>query len=295
METKRAERSIGRALSFFTAELRAASIDTPRLDAELLLGHVTGKNRTRLAIDKDQELTERQQVEITALVSRRVRGESVAYLVGRREFMGHDFAVGPGVLVPRPETELLVERAVAIIDRLWPKQPARVLDLCTGSGAIALSLAPLTPPERVSITGSDVSPNALAYARRNRTALELDQRVDLVEGDLLSWTDGPWDMILTNPPYLTAGQIDGNPDLATEPRIALDGGARGLDIVERILVQAVPRVAPDFAMTIEIDPDQAEAVHALATTRFPDANVIIIPDLTGRARFVSIERQESQS
>jgi release factor glutamine methyltransferase len=226
------------------------------------------------------------------LVSRRIHGESVAYLIGKREFMGHDFAVGPGVLVPRPETELLVERAATTIDRLWPGLPVRVLDLCTGSGAIALSLGLLTRPEEVTITGSDVSPKALTYAKRNLALLGLDHRVDLVEGDLLTWTDGPWDMILTNPPYLTANQIDDNPDLSAEPRLALDGGIAGLELIERILSQAVPRVAPRFAMIIEIDPEQADAASALASARFPTADVIIVPDLTGRARFVSIERQE---
>jgi release factor glutamine methyltransferase len=295
MEAKRSERSIGRALSFFTAELRAAGIGTARLDAELLLGHVTGKNRTRLAIDVEQVLTDRQRLDAEALVGRRIQGESVAYLIGMREFMGRDFAVGPGVLVPRPETELMVERAVSTIDRMWPGIPVRVVDICTGSGAVALSLALLTRPDLVSITASDVSAAALAYARQNRTSLGLDQRVDLIEGDLLAWSDGPWDMILANPPYLTSEQIDNNPDLAAEPRLALDGGFDGLELIERMIDQSVSRVAPRFAMTIETDPDQADAASALAATRFPTADVIIVPDLTGRARFVSIERQESHS
>lgn len=295
METKRSDRSIGRALSNFTSELRAAGIETARLDAELLLGHVTGKNRTRLAIDKDQELTDLQQLEVMMLMSRRVQGESVAYLIGKREFMGHDFAVGPGVLVPRPETELLVELAAVAIDRLWPIGPVRVLDLCTGSGAIALSLALMTPPIQVSIYGSDISPEALAYAKKNRATLGLDDRVELIEGDLLTWTDGPWDMIVSNPPYLTPAQVDSNPDLTAEPRLALDGGKDGLELIERILEQAASRVPPRFAMIIEIDPDQADAAHALALAQFPSASVIIVPDLTGRARFVSIERQESLS
>lgn len=295
MNAKRSERSIGRALSLFTAELRAAGIDTARLDAELLIGQVTGKNRTRLAIDMDQELTESQQFDVMRLVSRRIRGESVAYLTGSREFMGHDFVVGPGVLVPRPETELLVERALETIDRLWPREPVRVLDLCTGSGAIALSVSLSTDPDRVSVTGSDISTDALVYARKNRASLGLDSRVELVEGDLFAWTEGPWDMVLTNPPYLRSGQVDDNPDLAAEPRLALDGGKDGLDIIERILDQAKTRMAPRFALVIEIDPDQADAARALADSAFPTANVIIVPDLAGRARFVSIERQETPS
>ncbi len=293
MAAQRSERSIGRALSVATAELRDAGIETARLDAEVLLGHLTGKNRTRLAIDTDQELTNAQQAEFQRLLSRRMAGESIAYLIGMREFMGHEFAVGPGVLVPRPETELMVERAVSSIARLWSGKRIRVLDLCTGSGAIALSLALLSDEALVAITGSDISADALAFAHKNRETLGLVGRVDLIEGDLLSWTDGPWDMILTNPPYLTPEQVEGNPDLHTEPRLALDGGVDGLELIARIFDQATTRVARRFAMMIEIDPDQADAVYTLATEHFATADVIIVPDLTGRARFVSIEREGS--
>jgi release factor glutamine methyltransferase len=295
MDVMGSDRSIGHALSYFTAELRASGIESARLDAELILGHVTGKDRTRLVIDRDRALTDDQQLEAQGLLLRRIEGASVAYIVGKREFMGLDFAVGPGVLVPRPETELLVEHAIASIARMWAGVPVRVLDVCTGSGAIALTVASLTSPERVSITGSDISPDALAYARKNREALGLERRVGLIEGDLLSWTDGPWDMILTNPPYLTPEQVESNPDLAAEPRLALDGGRNGLELIERILEQAVPRVSGHFAMMIEIDPDQAVAARALALDSFPTADVIILPDLTGRARFISIERQERSS
>ncbi len=293
MPTKRPERTIGRALSLATAQLRNAGIESARLDAELLLGHSTCLTRTRLAIDSDRELSDAEQLEFTALLARRIAGESIAYLIGKREFMGHDFAVGSGVLVPRPETEIMVERAVSTIARRWCGGQIRVLDLCTGSGAIALSLALLTDRKLVAITGSDISPEALAFAHTNRASLGLDDRVTLVQGDLLSWTDGPWDIILTNPPYLTPKQVDGNPDLAAEPRIALDGGAAGLELIARILDQTTSRVAQRFTMMIEIDPDQADAVRTLAVAHFATADVIIVPDLTGRARFVSIERQES--
>lgn len=287
--------TIGRAVSLITAELRTAGVESAGLDAQILLGHVTGKSRTRLAIDNDQELTYQQQLDVERLLTRRLAGESIAYITGKREFMGYEFAVGPGVLVPRPETELMVERAVETLSRMWPSQPVRVLDLCTGSGVIGLSLALLTDSNWVTLVGSDVSEAALSYARKNRTTLGLEERVELVEGDLLNWTDGPWDMILTNPPYLCSEQIDVNFDLMAEPRLALDGGAGGLALIEQILDQAVTRVSQRFAMTIEIDPDQADAAHALAVSRFTGANVIIMPDLTGRARFVNIERQETIS
>lgn len=295
MTEPRPEPTVGQTISSATSELRAAGIASPRLDAEVLLCSVLRRTRTQLAIDPEIVLTPDQLEAFRSSIRRRLQGESVAYITGTREFMGHNFHVGPGVLVPRPETELLVERAVAVIDRLWRGVPIRVLDLCTGSGAIALSLALLTDPALVSITGCDISTDALAYAKSNRQELGLDARVELVEGDLLSWTRGPWDVILTNPPYLTPTQVDGNLDLAAEPRLALDGGPGGLKVIERILDQSAARVAQQFAMMIEIDPSQASTVASLAGARFPGARVMIVDDLSGRARFVSIERQESPS
>lgn len=293
MSQRRPVETIGGALAFGTSRLRSGGFSTPRLDAELLLGHLLGKSRTQLAIDANRPIESNAIEALDALVTRRLTGEPVAYLTGHREFMGHDFQVGPGVLVPRPETELLVERAIGMIDRLWPNGSVRALDLCTGSGAIALSLALATSSDRLLLTGSDISPDALQYARRNRSTLGLANRVELVEGDLLDWTNGPWDLIVTNPPYLRPGQIDGNAEIAAEPRLALDGGNRGIELIERILDQAVGVAATRFGMIVELDPDHADAVRALATAHFPTADVIIVPDLTGRARFVSIERQET--
>jgi release factor glutamine methyltransferase len=295
MTSKRPVDTIGGALSSATRSLRTAGIETARLDAEVLLGHLLNKSRTKLAMDGNDPLDNAVADRLDALVKRRIAGEPVAYLVGSKEFMGYDFAVGPGVLIPRPETELMVERALETMERLWPDRPVRALDACTGSGAVGLSLALASDPGSVRVTLSEISANALAYARRNRSILGLEDLVDVVQGDLLGWTSGPWDLILANPPYLRPDQIDGNPELAAEPRLALDGGRDGLETIERILEQAVPVVAPVFAMLIEIDPDQADAAGALARKHFPAADVIILPDLTGRARFVSIERQESYS
>ena len=290
MSSECAAVTIGGAIASAATTLRASGIASPRLDAELLLGHILGKTRTQLAIDADAPVLPTAMAAFELLVERRLTGEPIAYLVGHREFMGHDFLVGPGVLVPRPETELLVDRALEMLDRIWPGQPVRVFDLCTGSGAIALSLALATDPARVRITASDISAQALAYAQANRAKLDLDDRVVLVRGDLLRWTRGPWDLILANPPYLRPDQIDGNQEIRTEPRLALDGGLDGIELIARMLEQASPIVQDTFGMLVELDPDHAAMVQALAIERFPGARVAIIPDLSGRDRIVSIER-----
>jgi release factor glutamine methyltransferase len=167
---------------------------------------------------------------------------------------------------------------------------------------LALAIDDKTAPKRnaalhsnlgqTRITGSDISIEALRYARANRASLGLQNRVDLVQGDLLDWTGGPWDLILSNPPYLSPDQIDGNLEITAEPRLALDGGENGVELIARILDRAATVAAPRFAMIVELDPNHAHAVRAMAAAHFPDADVIIVPDLTGRDRFLSIEREE---
>lgn len=292
MSSHSAAGTVGGALASATARLRTANIPSPRLDAELLLGHLLQLSRTRLAIDANEPIDPKTALELESLVERRLAGEPVAYLIGHREFMGHDFRVGQGVLVPRPETEMLVELAVEMIERRWPVGPVRVLDVGTGSGAIALSLALLTS-ERVRIAASDISSDALRFARMNRAHLGLEHRVTLIRGDLLTWTRGPWDLILSNPPYLRPDQIEGNWEISAEPRLALDGGQQGLEPIERMLAQSVAIVGPRFGMLIELDPDNAALAGELAQVQFPTASVRIVPDLTGRDRFLSIERDEN--
>lgn len=281
---------IGAALAAATVDLRAHGIASPRLDAELLLGHILHKSRTRLAIESNQPISPEELTAFRELLELRRIGRPVAYLIGHREFLGHDFVVGPGVLVPRPETELLVEHAMEMIDRLWPDRAVRVLDLCTGSGAIACSLALSTDPARVHITASDISVEALAYARINARNLGLENRVTLVRGDLLTWTRGPWDLIVSNPPYLRPDQIDGNQEIAAEPRLALDGGNQGIEIIASILEQTPGIVSNRFGMLIELDPDHASLARDLAMRHLPDAHSSIRTDLAGRDRYLVIDR-----
>lgn len=262
--------------------------ETPALDAEVLMRHLLGWNRTTYLMRRQEPLDPELGRAFDTLIKRRQGREPIAYIVGHREFLGLDFAVGPGALVPRPETELLVEWAV---EWLQGHRGLIAVDVGTGSGAIAVGLASLAPAETLErIIAIDPSDQALSWARRNAESHVPEAPISFVQGSLLAEINHPVDLVLANLPYLTPEQTDGNPDLAAEPRSALVSGCDGLDLIRALLVD-LPRVlkAPGAAI-LELDPDQAEAVAALGQTIFPDATVAIVSDLSGRSRFVTIER-----
>ncbi len=269
------------------ARLSAGGIETARLDAEVLLRHVLGVDRATLFMRYPDPIADEELADFSALIERRLGGLPVAYLTGIREFMGMDFRVGPGVLVPRPETELLVE---------WGLEQVRdgglVVDVGTGSGAIAVSMAALAGDD-ARVIGTDLSADALAVARENADRLVEGSRRDRIsfrEGSLLEPVSERVDLVLANLPYLTPEQVDGNPDLAAEPRMALDGGPDGLDLV-RVLVADLPRVlAEGGAVGLEIDPTQQAETEHLLRELYPGREVRTIHDLAGLARHVVMDR-----
>lgn len=281
-----------------TRRLSDAGLAAPRLDAEVLLRHLLGIDRTALFLRYPEPLDPAITAAFDGLLDRRLAGQPVAYLTGQRAFLELSLAITPDVLVPRPETEILVEWA-----RDWLGRPGRdratVVDIGTGSGAIAIGLASLLPDGWAGrITGVDVSPAALAVAVTNLDRIVAEMagpagalgRVSFHQGDLLGGVDGPVDLILANLPYLTPEQVDGNPDLAAEPRLALDGGPDGLDLIRRLIAD-LPRVlASDGAVALELDPGQADAVAALLRAADPDSTVTVVDDLAGLARFVILGR-----
>ena len=254
-------------------------VDAPRLTAEILLAHALSCDRVRLYLDFDKPLGAPELAAFRELVRRRAAGEPTAWLTGRREFLGHAFRVDPRVLVPRPETELVVEAAIALLP-----QEGTLLDLCTGSGCIAISAALARPDARVVAT--EISTEALAVARENAAAL--GAAVEFLEGDLYAPLppDLRFDLIVSNPPYVPAGEIEGlSREVRREPRIALDGGKDGLDVIRRIVSCAPSRLRPDGLLVIEMHETHAVPLPAVCLAAgFGDA--VVHRDLAALPRWV---------
>lgn len=241
--------------------LEAAGIEMPVFDARLLVEAGAGVSRLDIVTDPRRVLTEEQVAAVDALTRRREAREPVAHIIGRRHFWTIELAVTPDVLIPRPETELLVESAMHVLPA---DQPASVLDLGTGSGAILLAILK-ERPHAIGV-GADMSGDALTVARLNADALGLSDRVDLRISDWATDIEGEFDIVVSNPPYIPSNDIETlQPEVAKfEPRLALDGGADGLDAY-RTIITALPRLLkPGGAFALEVGIGQAEEVRALA-------------------------------
>lgn len=268
--------TIAEALRY--ARARLAGGDSPRADAEILLAHVLGRPRSYLVAWPEQPLAAEAWASYQRLVARRAEGMPVAYLTGTRGFFGLELAVTDAVLIPRPETELLVEAA---LERL-PHGPCALADLGTGSGAIALAIASVRPEARVLAV--DASPAALAVARANAERLGL-RNVELRQGDWCQGLgDGRFDMIVSNPPYIRAGDPHlEQGDVRFEPAMALASGPEGLDAIRAILACAPAHLAPGGWLLFEHGYDQADAVAGLLQGAGFSA-VQTLADLLGHGR-----------
>ncbi len=257
-------------------------VDAPRLTAELLLAHALGCDRVRLYLDFDKPLGEPELKAFRELVRRRADREPTADLVGERDFAGHTFQVDARVLVPRPETELVVEAALAALS-----EAGRALDLCTGSGAIGISLALARPGAQV--TATDVSADALAVAREN--AARLGAAVTFLEGDLYAALspaafDLQFEVIVSNPPYVPRGELDTlSPEVRREPRLALDGGDDGLAISRRIVAEAPLHLRPGGVLVLEMHESHLHELPAICL-RHGFQRAEPRRDLAGLPRFV---------
>jgi len=275
--------TVRRIVAWMAQDFAARGVETARLDADLLVAHALGLDRVRLFLALDRELEPEELTRIRALVTRRRAGEPIAYILGRKEFYGRAFVVSPAVLVPRPDTEALVECALALLPAA---SDAHVLDLCTGSGAIAVSLAAERLQLRVEAT--DLSPEALAVAHQNVEAHGLTERVVLRRGDLFAALPERrrFALITVNPPYIPAGDARSLPRdvVAHEPHLALFGGADGLGVVRRLVAAAPDWLAPGGTLLVELGAGQSDRALALvrAEKRYVDARMW--PDLAGIAR-----------
>jgi len=271
-------------------------VDSPRLSAELLLAHVLNVPRIRLYTDYERPLAERELTAYRDLVRRAGEQEPIAYLTGRAHFFNLELEVGPGVLIPRPETETLVENVLqaARHDPAMIDAP-RVLDLCTGSGCIAAAVA--RGIKSAVVVATDVSPRAVEIARRNMEKLGLGERVMVEQGDLYEplsrMVDArPFSLIVSNPPYIPTQQI---PDLDRnvrdyEPHEALDGGIDGLMIHRRILEQAASHLIPGGRIYLEIAFDQGPQAVQIASGHADLTDVRVLKDLGGRDRVLTARR-----
>ena len=302
--------TIGEHLAAAVELLRASGSESARLDAELLLAHALGVERTTILAHPEGTVGPEAAERMHDAVDRRAAGEPVAYIRGLKEFHGVAFAVDARALIPRPETERLVDLALgAIGERLAraPRPPGTpplvVADVGTGSGAIAVALAVALRRRgmlgEVEIVASDVSDEAADLARENAVAQAVGDRVAVTTADLLPAPGRPagllvvpacFDVVCANLPYIPSAVVPGLPVAASfEPRAALDGGADGLDVIRRLLAVLPERVAAAGLALLEIGDDQGPALHASAAERLPGWAVRIEPDLAGMPRVAVLE------
>lgn len=243
--------------------LKEKEVDSPRLTAEILLSHQLNTDRVNLYMNFDKPLTEKELSGYRSLIKRRLQHEPVQYITGSQEFWSLDFMVDPQVIIPRPESELLVEQAVKRIGANFTpqNQSPKILDLGTGSGALAISVAKEVPQARIWAT--DLSAAALSLARRNAERHGVSDRIEFIPGDL--WEpminlDVTFDMILSNPPYVASEEYDNLPPEVRdyEPRLALDGHEGGMYFIEKIIRGGLDYLSPGGWLIMEMSPDQTE-------------------------------------
>jgi release factor glutamine methyltransferase len=264
--------TIRKVLGWTTQHFEKRQVESPRLTAEVLLSHVLQMGRVRLYVDLDRPLSKDELAAYRALIERRISGEPTQYLTGVREFYNRPFKVDARVLIPRPETELLVEAA---LHRLPKDAPGRALDVCTGSGCIAISLAAERP--QATVYATDLSPDACTLAKENAQALGVAERVHILQGNLFAPLppDARFDVVVSNPPYIASAEIDTlSAEVRREPRMALDGGKDGLALIRRVAEGARRHLVPGGLLAMEIGETQGAALlEVLRTAGYEDVRV----------------------
>jgi release factor glutamine methyltransferase len=280
------------ALFYGINELMVSKIDSARLDAEILLGFVLGISREKMLSNPQYPVSNIQYLRFKKLIAKRKKHHPIAYLTGSKEFYGINFYVNESVLVPRPETELLVEETIRYIKNIqYPCLAGRraisnILELGTGSGCISITLAKYLP--KVKIVAVDISEKALSIARKNRSSLELrTTSIQFKRSNLLSNIKAKPDIIVANLPYLTRDEL-GEPSIKKEPKLALYGGRNGLEIYERLFGQIKRKwgESPEITLFLEIGEKQAKKIREAIRGAFPNSEITVIKDLSRKDRVI---------
>jgi release factor glutamine methyltransferase len=256
-------------------------IEDAALESEILLRHVLGINRAQLFTELDSDVNTSDIRKFIKLVKRRIKGEPSAYITGNKEFYGLDFIVNQHVLIPRPETELLVEQAISLCRKY---HYSKIVDIGTGCGAIAVSLAVNLP--EIEIYATDISPKVLKIAKQNSVKHGVKDRVTLLKGDMLKPLPESVVLIIANLPYVIENEIPENGPLSYEPRKALDGGKEGLDKISELCRQSSGKLNKEGSILLEVGQEQAVFVKLMIMDNFPNGSVKVLKDLAGIERVV---------
>jgi len=289
--------TVAKALQLATEELTHAGLNTPRLDAEVILGNIMNVSRLELLVHNDDEINKAAQKLFKAQIARRAKLEPVSYLTNRKSFYKLDFFVDQRVLTPRPETEIAVEAALDIIESvLTRKGEMNYLDMGTGSGCIPISILYHLPnglDKRLKITASDISKDALEVARVNARNFAMISKIKLLQSDLFKRMDtkNKFDLITANLPYVPRNRKQLTPEeksIDYEPDVALYGGETGLDVYLNFFKQVGKFLTPKGQVIVEIDNGQAEAIHQMVKEFLPSKTIKVIRDMAGYRRTVVI-------
>ncbi len=269
-------------------EARLSSIGSldARIEAEVLMMKSLQMDRAELYRDLEESVDNDSLIRVRLLTERRESGEPLAYIVGAREFYGLNIRVNEGVLIPRPETETLVDEVVRL-SGFFPDTGMQILDVGTGSGAIAIAVALKLPFS--TVTAIEISSEAVKIAKENVENHGVHDRVSIIQGDLLEPLKGQFDIIVSNPPYIPRSELSSlQKEILKEPLIALDGGLDGLNIIRALFRQSVGKVKKRGVILLEIDPSQAQGSEEIAKQFLPYSSVKIIPDLMGNNRAICV-------